>query len=117
MRFSRILAGVIAVVLVLLIGLLSGPADFGPGEPQSAEAALLDEVKKLLASDAEAWDEFGYSVAVSGDTAVVGARWEDAEGDEAGAAYVFQRNQGGAGNWGEVTKLTASDAQADDYFG
>ena len=72
-----------------------------------AEAALLSEVKKLTASDAQAGNGFS-SVAVSGDTAVAGAD---------GAAYVFQRDQGGADNWGEVTKLTASDAQAGDRFG
>ena len=45
------------------------------------------------------------------------AQVEDAGGTNAGAAYVFQRDQGGADNWGEVTKLTASDAQAGDQFG
>ena len=75
------------------------------------------EVQKLTASDAQAFDEFGRSVAVSGDTAVVGASREDAGGSDAGAAYIFQRNQGGADNWGEVKKLTASDAQAGDLFG
>ena len=69
-------------------------------------------MKKLTASDAEAGDEFGWSVATSGDTVVVGAFGEDAGGDFAGAAYVFQRNAGGAGNWGEVKILTASDAEA-----
>ncbi len=116
MRSSRILAGAMAVVLLLLIGLMSGPAGFGP-EPQSAEAALLDEVKKLLASDAQGGDQLGISVGVSGDTAVVGAHWEDAGGGDAGAAYVFQRGHGGADNWGEVKKLTASDAQTGDWFG
>ena len=71
------------------------------------------EVKKLTASDAQASDRFGHSVAVSGDTAVVGAFREDAL---VGAAYVFQRNQGDADNWGEVKKLTASDAQDIDFF-
>ena len=75
------------------------------------------EVKKLTASDAQAFDGFGHSVAVSGDTAVVGARGEDAAGSDAGAAYVFERDAGGADNWGEVTKLTASDAEAGDHFG
>ncbi len=78
---------------------------------------FLNEVKKLLASDAQEFDRFGISVAVSGDTAVVGADLEDAGGAWAGAAYVFQRDEGGAGNWGEVVKLTASDAQASDLFG
>jgi len=75
------------------------------------------EVKKLTASDGQSGDRFGWNVAVSGDTAIVGAFLEDSGGSEAGAAYVFQRNEGGADNWGEVTKLTASDAQAGDWFG
>jgi hypothetical protein len=48
------------------------------------------EVQKLTASDAQDFDVFGFSVAVSGDTAVVGAIGEDAGGADAGAAYVFQ---------------------------
>ena len=75
------------------------------------------EVKKLTASDAQAADRFGNSVAISGDTAIVGAFLEDAGGTDAGAAYVFQRDEGGTDNWGEVAKLTASDAQAGDEFG
>ena len=75
------------------------------------------EVKKLLASDSEAGDNFGWSVAMSGDTAIVGARREDAGGSQAGAAYVLQRDEGSADNWGEVQKLTASDAEAEDLFG
>ncbi|MCH8066348.1 MAG: FG-GAP repeat protein, partial [Chloroflexi bacterium] len=101
---------------VLAGALLSGPAGFRP-EPQSAEAVSLNEVRKLLASDAQAGDRFGVSVAVSGDTAVVGAHGEDAGGSNAGAAYVFQRNQGGTDNWGEVKKLSSSDAEAGDQFG
>ena len=48
------------------------------------------EMKKLIASDAEAGDNFGVKVAVSGSTTVVGAQNEDTGGSNAGAAYVFQ---------------------------
>ncbi|MBN1799570.1 MAG: FG-GAP repeat protein [Spirochaetales bacterium] len=75
------------------------------------------EVTKLMASDAENTDLFGYSVAISGDYAIVGAYYEDGAGSNRGAAYIFNRDQGGADNWGEVKKLTASDAADDDYFG
>ena len=34
-----------------------------------------------------------------------------------GAAYIFVRNEGGADNWGPVRKLTAADAEDEDYFG
>ena len=72
------------------------------------------EVAKLVASDAQGNDYFGASVAVSGDTAVIGARFEATGGVNAGAAYVFTRS-GGA--WTQQAKLMASDAQSSDYFG
>jgi len=75
------------------------------------------EVKKLTASSAQDLDEFGTSVAISGDYAIVGAQYEDSGGTSSGAAYVFYRDQGGADNWGQVVKLTASDAEAGDEFG
>jgi hypothetical protein len=75
------------------------------------------EVKKLTASDAAEGDLFGYSVAISGDTVVVGAYFSDDAGSESGSAYIFSRNSGGADNWGQVKKLTRSDAEAGDWFG
>ena len=53
-------------------------------------------------------DSFGHSVAISGDTVVVGAIQEDDNGTNSGAAYIFSRNKGGFNVWGEVTKLLAS---------
>jgi hypothetical protein len=44
---------------------------------------------KLTASDAAAFDRFGLSVSVSGDTAVVGAHGDDDGGIDSGSAYVF----------------------------
>lgn len=68
------------------------------------------EVRKLTASDARAGGSFGFSVALSADLILVGALSSD-------AAYIFARDQGGPDNWGEVKKLTASDAPAGDGFG
>ncbi len=85
--------------------------------PGTTEATSFNEMKKLLAFGAQTGDFFGWSVAVSGDTAVVGAWGEEAGGSNAGAAFVYQRNAGGVDNWGEVKKLTASDAQSGDNFG
>ena len=56
----------------------------------SAGAGNWGEVTKLTASDAQTEDLFGISVAVSGDTVVVGALGDDAGGAEAGTAYVFE---------------------------
>jgi hypothetical protein len=60
----------------------------------------------------EAGDHFGYSVAVDGDTMVVGA---PGEGDGAGAAYIFVRD--GSGNWSQQAHLKASNPDANDNFG
>jgi hypothetical protein len=93
------------------------------------------EVKKLIASDYPSRSSFGRSVAISGDTVIIGAYNEnhDANGNNVidctsdgfmkgpdcgiGAAYIFQRNQGGINSWGELQKLTASDGEARDSFG
>jgi hypothetical protein len=75
------------------------------------------ERKKLLASDGAAGDKFGNKVSISGDTAIVGAFFDDDNGSESGSAYIFSRNQGGADNWGEVKKLIASDGAAGARFG
>jgi len=73
------------------------------------------ELSKLVASDAATHDELGYSVDICGDVAVAGAPYDDhAGGEDAGAAYVFVYS-GGA--WSQQAKLTASDAEDDDWFG
>lgn len=71
--------------------------------------------QRLTASDAAMSDFFGWSVAVRGDLAVVGARYDDtAAGADAGSAYVFRRNNS---VWSEQQKLAAGDAAANDRFG
>jgi len=75
-----------------------------------------EQVNKLMASDAQAGDYFGQSISISGDYAIIGAYGEDTKGSLAGAAYVFKRNSSN-GQWEQVNKLMASDAQAGDHFG
>lgn len=75
------------------------------------------EVAKITASDRADDDVFGASVDISGDTAIVGAWGDDDKATGSGSAYVYQRNQGGVNNWGEVTKITASDGDTGDAFG
>ena len=70
---------------------------------------------KLNASDASENDRFGISVAVDGDTAVVGAYNEGTSANKPGAAYVFNRNASDV--WSQAAKLTASDRATDDQFG
>jgi len=72
------------------------------------------QVKRLIGSQVVSDSYFGFTVSISGSTIVVGSHGENAS---RGAAYVFERNQGGANNWGEVARLTASDRAAGDQFG
>ena len=80
----------------------------------ASEALLterLEQVAKLTASDAAAADEFGWSVAIEGNTVVIGARFEKSN---TGAVYVFRTSEGAT--YDQVAKLTTADAAAD-HFG
>jgi hypothetical protein len=79
----------------------------------------------LKASNTGAGDAFGYSVALSDDTLIVGAYTEDSSttgvntspndsSTNSGAAYVFVRS---GGNWNEQAYLKASNTEAFDFFG
>lgn len=72
---------------------------------------------KLTASDGAKSDKFGWSVSTDGYYAIVGARLNDEKGSDAGAAYIFEPNKIDPNNWVQKAKLTASDANAGDYFG
>jgi len=79
----------------------------------------------LKASNTEAYDSFGYSVAISGDTAVVGSFEEDSgatgvNGDQtdnsarqSGAAYIFARS---GSTWSQQAYLKASSTEEYDRF-
>ncbi len=77
------------------------------------------QTKKLIASDAESFDEFGSSIAIAGNVIIAGAPFHDKDTVEifAGAAYIFERNQNGENAWGEVRKLIPTDLQGSDMFG
>jgi len=75
------------------------------------------QIKKLVAPDAHAADAFGTAVAISGDSIIVGAPLNSEKAGNAGAAYVYSRNQNGSNQWGFVKKLMASDGAAADQFG
>jgi len=99
---------------------VGAPLNHHPGTLDRGAAYVFDaasgaQLAKLTASDAQDGDYFGWPVAISGSTVVVGAPEEDRLGlDDAGAAYVFV----GAGtSWSEQAKLVASDAASLDGFG
>ena len=75
----------------------------------------MRQTGKLVATDGSDNDEFGISVSISGDTAVIGAVLDDVgQGFNHGSAYVFTRS---GGVWTVQQKLTASDAEQADFFG
>jgi hypothetical protein len=76
------------------------------------------QVAKLLASDGNLNDKFGRSIGISGNTVVVGAFSADVGGTNfVGAAYVFERDYPWEDQWGEIKRLTASDAAFNDQYG
>ncbi|MBI4701376.1 MAG: hypothetical protein HY744_09490 [Deltaproteobacteria bacterium] len=76
--------------------------------------ATWTQQAKLLASDGAAGDEFGDSVSLSGDTALVSAFGDDNKSQDYGSAYVFVRS---GAIWTEEAKLIASDGAKEDRFG
>jgi hypothetical protein len=71
---------------------------------------------KVTAPDAAGGDNFGESVSQSGNILAVGAYKADPAGlSDAGAAYLYQLEANGSATY--LTKVTAPDAAASDYFG
>jgi Tol biopolymer transport system component len=90
---------------------------------QRNSSGVWSIVRVLLAEDGEAGDSFGSAVSISGDTVIVGAPSDDhptacdiTEGNDVGAAYVFQKNQGGSNQWGQVRKIVG-EGGCDENFG
>ena len=74
------------------------------------------EEAKLLASDRSSFDQFGISVAISGDAAIVGAWGHDDNGPGSGSAYIYRFNPD-TSEWLEELKLLPSDGAEADFFG
>ncbi|MEM9991545.1 MAG: hypothetical protein AAF738_07250 [Bacteroidota bacterium] len=78
-------------------------------------------VKQLNPSMAGLYLRFGGAVDISGDNIIVGAHEDDNLSgtltDDYGAAYVYNKDTGGANNWGEVKRLVATNPAITDHFG
>lgn len=77
-------------------------------------AGVWTSAGKLVPVDGDEFDQFGVSVGLSGDVAVVGAFRGEGNEAETGAAYVYERI---AGVWTLAGKITAEDGAAGDHFG
>jgi hypothetical protein len=94
---------VLAVVLVLVAFAIAVPG----------AAAQIYELPRPDTSETQS---FGVSVALDGDVAVVGASGEATCGENAGAAYVFERSEAG-GVWERVARLVPEECRANAFFG
>ncbi|MCC6454701.1 MAG: FG-GAP repeat protein [Caldilineaceae bacterium] len=72
---------------------------------------------KITAPDGAAGDEFGRSVGIGGNIAIVGAPLDDDNGDASGSAYLVFFRKTGEGAWGNMIKVNAADGAAGDQFG
>ncbi len=73
------------------------------------------QIAKLLPNDGAVGDQFGWSVAISGTTAIVGSYRDDDNGYNSGSAYLFDLSD--PANPAQIAKLLANDGTADDFFG
>ena len=91
-----------------------GDADLGPitGSAYLFDAPTGVQTAKLIASDQDTDDAFGWSVNISAGVVIVGARFENALGTDSGSAYLFDAASGT-----QLAKLIPSDGAAADFFG
>lgn len=82
----------------------------------TSTALPLYQNAKLISSDNNLGDYFGYALDISdnGDVMVVGSYGADSVNTDTGAIFVLTKVEN---NWVETAKLTASDATTNDYFG
>ncbi|WP_179020669.1 T9SS type A sorting domain-containing protein [Winogradskyella forsetii] len=81
----------------------------------SSYAQGWGQIQKMVPLDRASNDSFGFSVAMDGDYAIVGARDDDFSSSLMGSAYIFKKDTNG--NWMEHQKISASDKRQFDFFG
>ncbi len=89
--------------------------DSGAAYIYTRSGDIWSQQAKLTASDVSVNDFFGWAVALDGDTAVVGAHWDDGQDDlytDSGAAYVFTRS---GGTWTQQAELTGDPTLYADF--
>lgn len=77
----------------------------------SCSPGKKNEQVKLFPSDKDNRNQFGTSVCVSDNHAVVGVRWDDENGKNSGAAIIYKND---SGKWKQHSKLMSSSTRAYD---
>ena len=103
-----------------IIGATGDQSNTGAAYIFKKEGDIWNEQQKLVASDGDESDLFGYSVYISGDYAIVGAVYDANNSTHtdsvfrSGSAYIFKRD----GNfWNQQQKISCSNRRKKDYFG
>lgn len=78
------------------------------------DGSSWSQEQKLTASDANSYDQFGRKVCIRNNVCVVGAPYDDDNGEDSGAAYIFRFD---GSNWSQEQKLLPSDGTAESDFG
>ncbi len=94
-----------------IVGAFGANSSRGAAYVYTRSGSVWTQQQKLTAGDGAAGDEFGWSVAIDGDTATIGAHSDDGA---RGSAYIFRRS---GTVWTPEQKLTASDGATFDQFG
>ena len=95
---------------------VAGKREAGAAYVFARAAGVWTQQQKLTDADRMRWDHFGTGVALSGDTALIGAPWDFGQGKHAtgGAAYLFTRS---GGIWTQRQQLKAADTASGYFFG
>jgi WD40 repeat protein len=106
----------ISVALSGSLALVGSHLDTDNGQDSGSaylfNATTGQQIAKLKPEDGAAGDRFGFSVALSGNTALVGNYLDDDNGSDSGSAYLFNIHTGN-----QIAKLTPDDGAAGDNFG
>lgn len=103
----------------IVVGAISDTVGSNPGQGSAfvfvRSGTIWSQQQRLVAADGESFDSFGNSVGISGNTVVVGSRFDKVGSNDAqGSAYVFTRS--GAA-WTQQQQIVASDGDLVDEFG
>jgi hypothetical protein len=98
----------------VLVGAEGDNSQTGSAYIFTRQGTTWTQQAKLTPSDGAAEDTFGYAVALQGNTAVIGSPCHDDAGSNSGSVYIFTAI---GSTWIQTQKITASDADLEDYFG
>ena len=97
-----------------IVGAVSDDSSIGSAYVFTRSGTTWTQQEKLNADDAADGDNFGHSVSIYGDSAIIGA-WGDDDPNLSGAAYIFTRS---GTTWTQQAKIKADDAtDSVDKFG